>query len=33
VGQKNLGTDQADYGEARAQQAYVYGTNAHPNGD
>jgi len=26
--------DQADYGEARvAQQAYVYGTSAHPNGD
>lgn len=32
---KNLNrADQADYGEARvAQQAYVYGTSAHPNGD
>ena len=32
---KNLNlADQADYGEARvSQQAYVYGTSAHPNGD
>ena len=32
---KNLNrADQADYGEARvAQQAYVYGTGAHSNGD
>jgi len=32
---KNLNrADQADYGEARvAQQPYVYGTSAHPNGN
>ena len=32
---KNLNrADQAEYGEARvAQQSYVYGTSAHPNGD